>query len=36
MARRAANVYYARTLYENPRRLAFFKRLAGFTGWEKT
>lgn len=36
MARRAANVYYARTLYENPRRLALLKRLAGFTGREKT
>ncbi|MGC8762597.1 MAG: dihydrolipoyl dehydrogenase family protein [Acidobacteriota bacterium] len=36
MARRAANVYYARTLYENPRRIAFLKRLAGFEGRGKT
>jgi pyruvate/2-oxoglutarate dehydrogenase complex dihydrolipoamide dehydrogenase (E3) component len=30
MARRAANVYYAQTVYANPRRVAWLKWLAGF------
>jgi pyruvate/2-oxoglutarate dehydrogenase complex dihydrolipoamide dehydrogenase (E3) component len=30
MARRAANVYYAQTVYENPRRVAFLRWLGGF------
>ena len=30
MARRAANVYYVQTVYENPRRVAWLKWLGGF------
>jgi pyruvate/2-oxoglutarate dehydrogenase complex dihydrolipoamide dehydrogenase (E3) component len=30
MARRAANVYYVHTIYENPRRVSFLKWLGGF------